>query len=87
MQNAQADSRTNQVAIKVDDLQGSMAAGNVRKLPDRLLMLLGDAHSPQVELYQGSAGCQAWAQLAQALTAQWIPLHQVGGSSKEGSLH
>lgn len=59
MQNAQADSRTNQVAIKVDDLEGSMAAGNVGKLPDSLLMLLGDAHSPQVELYQGTAGRQA----------------------------
>lgn len=41
-----------------------MAAGNICKLPDSLLMLLSDAYSPQVELYQGSAGRQAWAQLA-----------------------
>ena len=44
------DRRTNQVAIKVDDLECRMAAGDVCKLPDSLLLLLRDAHSPEVEL-------------------------------------
>jgi len=52
---------TYQVAIQVDDLQASMTASNICKLPDSVLMLLSDAHSPQVELYQAGAGCQAWA--------------------------
>ena len=53
-----------------------MAAGYICKLPDSLLLLLRDAHSPKVELQQGSAGRQARAQSGQALTAQCIPLHQ-----------
>ena len=60
---------TYQVAIKVDDLECWMAASDVCKLADSLLVLLSYAHSPQVELYQGSAGCQARAQSGQALIA------------------
>ena len=61
-----------------------MAAGDVCKLPDSLLLLLRDAHSPQVELHQGSAGCQTGAQPAQAFTAQHIPLYQTTLSTSNG---
>ena len=73
----QTSALTNQVAIKVNDLECCMAAGHICKLPDRLLLLLRDAHSPEVELLQGSAGCQARAQSGQALATQCIALYQI----------
>ena len=79
----QTSTPTNQVAIKVDDLECCMAASDVCKLPDSLLLLLRDAHSPEVELLQGSAGCQARAQSGQALAAQCIALYQIADATMQ----
>ena len=74
MFSVQEDVLTYEVAVQIDDLQRWMTADNICKAPDSVLVLLSDAHSPQVELYQGGAGCQAGTHLGQPLAPESVPL-------------